>query len=717
MVLWMLHVSSVLIHTVTVGTLNISHFALESIRHAADMLLFGPGDSILSILLGTAMSSGRSRTSRDRWIVGLFAAPTSVVVLRRRLVVLSSVMADHSSGILNNASMYCLNQLISRSHDKWSRLSLVSDAFWSMWSWLLCQSSRLGVPILSPCYACCIGLYAAAHCSFRGARRIFVLLCCVSGWARRKLLKLEVEVLQWHACRVFGEDSYKTKRAIACHRHATAKTSWIRSIIFFCIAMVSASLSGASPPPPTTGVTAPSSVPCPQSSSTGALTSVEVDRLSFPAGSTIEPSPLPLISRDELKEMALKAMTTAAKKFGFDDKQTEQYLSSARVLVIEVAHDTVWNIVNYRRIAGVMGGLHEGKRPYLKRIVLAVDGPEGLYGAADLNKNLHYQISPYELDEFYDDLVRLELPLHNAADPFPETNCSVLCLPDSSHLLENEYFSLGSSDFCNPSCQSLVRKLGPSRIFSFLSQLSADSFDSERGNLCINYGWLAMDATERREDLCGSYAPKLSKAVGKGWLSSSRGADSSAAMATMTALTDYATKLHGMEPLFGSKNDSRAIQYAVKIHPENRAESITFSLSAMGEDKFLLAHLDHLNDFESGYQWNVSYYGYHQAPKSSCLRRMHIGIYSRRVCGTTSSRCGRALELYDDLVSFLDALPRVQVEYSPKSVMDGVDKWEDEARTVSTSQKKLGRGARKRRQRLSKEQVGRRRVHINKFVL
>ena len=51
-----------------------------------------------------------------------------------------------------------------------------------------------------------------------------------------------------------------------------------------------------------------------------------------------------------------------------------------------------------------MGGLNKAKLPYVKKFVLAVDGPQGVYGAANLHRNVHYQIGVKELPSFCRDL-------------------------------------------------------------------------------------------------------------------------------------------------------------------------------------------------------------------------------------------------------------------------------------------------------------------------
>jgi hypothetical protein len=156
-----------------------------------------------------------------------------------------------------------------------------------------------------------------------------------------------------------------------------------------------------------------------------------------------------------------------------------------------------------------------------------------------------------------------------------------------------------------------------------------------------------------------------------------------------------------MDPLFGSKTDDRAKQYALKIHPDNRAESLTMSVAPSAEGEYLLAHLDHLNDSIDGYQYNVSFYGYYRDSASGRLRRMHVGIYSRRVCGTTSARSGRAVDLLEDLTAYLASLPKWRVSYNPGEIFSQAD-WELEGDSKDDPKS---------------YEVGRIPVHMNKQVL
>ena len=168
---------------------------------------------------------------------------------------------------------------------------------------------------------------------------------------------------------------------------------------------------------------------------------------SRPSSSASNSSPS-AIERNDLTSIVLNSMEAAADKMGLCEDEKTKYLSCARILVIEVVHQSVFGIVNYRRLAGEMGGLNPIKRPYIKRIILAVDGPEGVYGAAHLDRNVHYQIGIEELADYFDDLHRHKFPVYNAASaPPPEMDCCVLCLPDQSHVLKDEYFSLGATDF------------------------------------------------------------------------------------------------------------------------------------------------------------------------------------------------------------------------------------------------------------------------------
>ena len=85
----------------------------------------------------------------------------------------------------------------------------------------------------------------------------------------------------------------------------------------------------------------------------------------------------------------------------------------------------------------------------------------------------------------------------------------------------------------------------------------------------------------------------------------------------------------------------------------NKAEGISMSISS----KLLLCHLDLLNDFSPGYNWNASYYGVFENPNAgdseSKYLRLHVGIYSRRICGTTYNKVEQSSQIAQDLDSWL----------------------------------------------------------------
>lgn len=412
--------------------------------------------------------------------------------------------------------------------------------------------------------------------------------------------------------------------------------------------------STTTPPSPPSTPTPPSTLPPP---SADALCAV--------------PSP---ISYSVVPELVRRAQKEAADDHGLTPDAKEAYLKQCRILAVEVVRDDIHSIIGYRRIAGQMGGLNKAKMPYLKRIILAVDGPLGVYGAADLHNNVHYQVGVVELTKFCKDLDSLGISVYDAASgsaDFPDGS-AVLCLPNVSNCLPDEYFSVGSADAASQSFQSLDFDA----TFEYMAGLSPDVFDSDRGNLAIHYGYQALNSTVTdREDLCNFASPSLSKPTGPGWSEGSTLADDlAAAMVAMTLISDDATSLHEMDPLFGA-ND-RVSKYAARIHPQNRAESLTMSLSP-SDGSYLLAHLDNLNDSVDGYNYNVSFYGYYRDSVSGRYRRMHIGIYSRRVCGTTAARSGRAVDLLDDLTAFLTTLPSWRVNYNPQEIMDHAV-WETE---------------------------------------
>ena len=424
------------------------------------------------------------------------------------------------------------------------------------------------------------------------------------------------------------------------------------------------------------------------------------------------------IKHSDVPEFVRRSVQEAAAVHGLSAEAAAAYCDLCRILVVEVVNDNVRNLACHRRLAGQLGGLNKAKLPYVKKFVLAVDGPQGVYGAADLHRNVHYQIGVKELPSFCRDLEDLGVPLFDgsasvSAD-LPDC-CAVLCPPNRSCFLPDEYFSLASTDFVSDACSEVVKELRPADIFRHLTQLQGDSLDPERGNLALHYGFQSMNVTDTsRDDLCGFAAPTLAQPEGSGWSSNSLKDDLGSAMAAMTSIADLATAVHGMDPLFGSPGDDRSTKYAHLIDPANRAESLTASLSPPDSHdgaRYLLAHLDHLNDHADGYQYNVSYYGYFLDPATGQYRRIHVGIYSRRVCGTTAARSSKAAELYDDLVDFLAELPRELVEYSHEAIFDGVDEWmdADTAGLTGVASTSVSQS--------SAKASGRRRVHSHKFLL
>ena len=350
-------------------------------------------------------------------------------------------------------------------------------------------------------------------------------------------------------------------------------------------------------------------------------------------------------------------------------EDTADYLNHGKAMVFEVVDGDVHNIINYRRIAGQMGGLNRAKLPFVRRIVIAVDPPMGAYGAACLHNNVHYQVLVEELPSFFADVESLGLNTFDGSGPVPLNPCAVLCLPDASCHLPGDYFSIGSADAASTPFQSLSVQLKAVHIFEYMAGLSPDVFDADRGNLAIHHGYQSLNVTDNRDDLCGFSSPALSQPKGSGWSDGSTDLadDMAAAMSTMTDIADFCTCWHLLEPLFGSAEDDRILQYAARMHPGNRAESLTMSLSPP-DGECLLAHLDHLNDHSPGYEYNVSFFGYFRGPGSGRLRRMHIGMYSRRICGTTSARSGKANELHEDLTAYLGGLPKWRVNYHPGEI-------------------------------------------------
>lgn len=528
-------------------------------------------------------------------------------------------------------------------------------------------------------------------------------------WISETIVSASFAFLAFAISRKYRSGGYKSRRTEAyCRRASAGRSLWWKSlyvaVLAACLLLrsadsaptIDASKSASQPPVDLARNSAsPSAAPQLSTSGSSALSSSSAASTSSPSA-TIDCLAVPSAVR--------RAMEKAASDHNLSRDDALEYCAQCKVLVIEVVTDEVHRIINYKRIAGQMGGLNKAKIPFVKRIIIAVDGPEGLYGAACLDDNVHYQVGMDELPSFCGDVTNLGFSIYDgSASTVPTDGCGVLCLPNVSHHLPDEYFSVGSKDASSSSFRSLCEGLNASAIFRYLSCLSPDAFDSDRGNLALHFGYQALNSTVTgRDDLCGFASPSLSRPSGSGWgVGSSLSTDMSMTMAAMTKLSDFATALHRMDPLFGSKTDDRAKQYALKIHPDNRAESLTMSLAPSADGEYLLAHLDHLNDSIDGYQYNVSFYGYYRDSASGHLRRMHVGIYSRRVCGTTSARSGRAVDLLEDLTAYLASLPKWRVSYNPGEIFSHAY-WELEGDSKDDPKS---------------YEVGRIPVHMNKQVL
>lgn len=352
-------------------------------------------------------------------------------------------------------------------------------------------------------------------------------------------------------------------------------------------------------------------------------------------------------------------------------EKCQYYREDARVFVVEEVTPDVTSIWNYRHIAGEMGGLNKRKRKYIRRIHMLVDSPEGLYGAAKLDHNVHYQLMLNELEAFFDDMSSQGISLydarrHDAPDHNADEVCALMYFPDKSFGKEgSNFFSLAGRDVVDPIFKRLVKSVDPEKIFRYMmSEVESDDFTTGRGNLCLDYGYCAENSTDvSQEDLLSYPSPKLNTCHDDkaGWKSARRSSDMKEVMAGLTKLMDFGTTRLGLVKKFD--DSERNSHFANKIHRDNRGEKLTMSLTEL-----VLAHLDSLNDYEDSYEWNISYYGYFYDRKRKECRRMHLGIYSRRVCATLNERVANTNGLANDIIDFLDTLSPAQLEYSAESI-------------------------------------------------
>lgn len=187
----------------------------------------------------------------------------------------------------------------------------------------------------------------------------------LSRWISEKISSASLAILAFAVKRKFHSGGYKSRRTDAYCRHASAgRSGWWRSLYVVVLAaclLWSADSSPTnvaskrpSPPPvdPALSSGSPSAAPQLSMSGTSALSlSSALSTLSLP--STIDCLAVPSAVR--------RAMEEAASDHHLSRDDALEHFAQCKVLEIEVVTDEVHRIVNYKRIAGQMGGLNSAK--------------------------------------------------------------------------------------------------------------------------------------------------------------------------------------------------------------------------------------------------------------------------------------------------------------------------------------------------------------------
>lgn len=261
---------------------------------------------------------------------------------------------------------------------------------------------------------------------------------------------------------------------------------------------------------------------------------------------------------------------------------------------------------------------------------------------------------------------------HSSANPM-----AYIYFPSRSYCSPNPAFVQysGSETRRDQSFAALVDELCPELIFEHLT--NADDMDvvKDRGNPRMDFSLSPLNVTDKgNEKYKGYTGPKrVSRHDGQtGWLSENRTADMAAAMISMSKIMDHVSDKFGLPPLMNDEDrNDRFSNELGKLsgredYQRNKAEGISMSIST----DLLTCHLDALNDWSESYQWNTSYTGLFKNPNAAATNsepaylRLHIGIYSRRVCGKLHLK----IQDTDGLAQELDGWLKTLIAQCPERV-------------------------------------------------
>ena len=384
-------------------------------------------------------------------------------------------------------------------------------------------------------------------------------------------------------------------------------------------------------------------------------------------------SPLPFdshpIGPDDIRDDSSNEILQHVMNVGCDVSLANA-VESMNVLIVESLDDDATEAPSYRRFAGELGGLHESRAGHWKGIHIQIPGVRGFYLSADLHKYPHYQVPMSDLPDYIRDMNDLGISAYEANASIPSgVSAALVYYPSKSYNRSNSPFvQYGGDDAtADRNFMSLERELCPSKIVNWIARANSTDTTEDRGNPRLDFSFSPLNATDRVNPRYRGYnGPKIVSAHDQrhGWSSDNRSADLSSAMVIVSRMMDNVTDALDLPRLMNDGGRNEMFSHVIgKVsgradYRRNKAEGLSMSISS----KLLLCHLDSLNDYSPGYNWNASYYGIFPNPNATNdndepeYLRLHVGIYSRRICGTTYHKVENSTQVAKDLDSWLKVI-------------------------------------------------------------
>ena len=371
------------------------------------------------------------------------------------------------------------------------------------------------------------------------------------------------------------------------------------------------------------------------------------------------------------------------------------FMTHGYIMVIEeMCEDVIHNVRNYRLMTSRQGGLCLEKRDHIRRLHIAMEDAVGMYGKSRLDIDGHYMLRMHELPEFLMDAhVNMKMRVVTATltegdnhvdDASDETDC-IVYIPKAAKCLSalidrKETFFVHRLRDMNEDWLRVYTEMQTSRLANILMERKHDVDNAgaeDRGQSAIlNFGYQSLNCTNKRDDMHGLYTPNLTKRYknipgykrrgGSGdegiMCDGGKSVDKNECMepdpcdndqrdgsvtenmekhlrelcGLMQRGVDLVTDDFGMERLFSGNKPMEGMYN--DIHSDFRAGMLSVSITDL-----VLMHLDNQNAIRGRHAWNVTLYNYFcdttvKDPMDEyAYRRLHVGIYGRRVLETTSS--------------------------------------------------------------------------------